>query len=358
MIYDAAVVGAGPSGASAAFTLEKSGLNIVLIDKEKFPRPKPCAGVLPPRIFSEIEVPKEVVEKPLYGYRIFSPSGLCVESKFPKPGIIVRRENFDSYLISRLKCEPKQMRIVSYEIEKDFVRLHNEKETFCAKVVVGCDGANSLFINVVQKDAVSDIRLNDMALAMQYEISLSDGMIDEKIGNWFEVYYTLINGYGWISPIKGAVKVGVGGVTEDFKKNIKQILDDFIETEIVASKIKNGQVIKKEAHLIPMKGPLSTLSADRLLLCGDAGGFVFPGTGEGIYYAIKSGRIAGSVLAQALKDGALNAEYLTKAYNEQLEKNGLLSLRQVDFVEDVLSDADKAEKYVKKLGKLGEGNIL
>jgi geranylgeranyl reductase family protein len=358
LIFDAAIVGAGPAGASAAFTLEKLGYNIVLIDKEGFPRPKPCAGVLPPRIFSEIEVPKEVVERSLYGYRIFSPSGKCVESKFPKAGIIVRRENFDSYLLSRLKCEPKQMRIVNCKIEKDHVKLSGEKGTFCAKAVVGCDGANSLFKKMVQKDETPRKNENDMALAMQYEISHSDGVIDERIGNWFEVYYTLLNGYGWVSPIKGAVKVGVGGVTEDFKKNIKKILDDFIEREDVANKLKNGQMVKTEAHLIPMIGPLSTLSVDRLFLCGDAGGFVFPGTGEGIYYAIKSGRIAARVLGQALKDDDLDAESLTKAYNEQLEKNGLLSLRQVDFVEKVLSDANKAETYVRKLGKLGEGSIL
>jgi flavin-dependent dehydrogenase len=107
-----------------------------------------------------------------------------------------------------------------------------------------------------------------------------------------------------------------------------------------------------------MKGPRTTLSADRLLLCGDAGGFVFPGTGEGIYYAIKSGRIAGNVIDWALKNLSLDAKSLNKAYNEQLEKNGLLSLRQVDFVEEVLSDANKAEKYVNKLEKLGEGTIL
>jgi flavin-dependent dehydrogenase len=152
--------------------------------------------------------------------------------------------------------------------------------------------------------------------------------------------------------------VGVGGVTEDFKKNIKKILDDFIKREDVATRLRDGQLVKKEAHLIPMKGPHSILSAHRLLLCGDAGGFVFPGTGEGIYYAIKSGRIAGSVLDQALKDDDLDAESLKKAYNEKLEKNGLLSLRHVDFIEDVLSDAYKAEKYVNKLAKLGEGNIL
>ena len=197
-----------------------------------------------------------------------------------------------------------------------------------------------------------------MALAMQYEISLSDGKIDERIGNWFEVYYTLSYGYGWISPIKGAVKVGIGGVTEDFKKNIKKILDGFIKRENVANKLMDGQVVKTEAHLIPIIGPLSTLAADRLILCGDAGGFVFPGTGEGIYYAIKSGRIAGSVIGQALKNDNLDADSLSKAYNEQLEKNGLLSLRHIDFMENVLSDANKAETYVRKLGKLGEGNIL
>ena len=99
VIYDMVVVGAGPAGTSAALTLEKHGYNILLVDKDAFPRNKVCAGVLPPRIFSELEIPEDVIERPLVGYRIFSPAGQTVESAFPKAGVIVRRERFDYFLV-------------------------------------------------------------------------------------------------------------------------------------------------------------------------------------------------------------------------------------------------------------------
>ena len=98
-----------------------------------------------------------------------------------------------------------------------------------------------------------------------------------------------------------------------------------------------------------MAGPQKQLTADRTILVGDAGGFVFPGTGEGIYYAIKSGRLAGEVVIQAFDEQRSDREYLEKLYNEKLRANGLLSLRDVDFIENVLSSSENVEKYLRKL---------
>jgi geranylgeranyl reductase family protein len=349
LIYDVAIVGAGPAGAQAAFTLEKKGFNIIIIDKQEFPRTKPCAGVLPPRIFSEVEVPNNIIERPLEGYKLVSPSGYIVRSSFPNPGIIVRREIFDSYLLSRLECTPTMARVDRIETQNDHIKIDCAGETLLARTLIGADGANSQIRRSIQEfQGQNEISLEN-AIALQYEVSIPNKKVDEVFGNWFEVHYTLRYGYGWISPLKGAVKVGVGGVGADFKNNVKSVLDDFLEH---VNLLEIGKIIKTEAHLIPMKGPLKILSSNRVLLCGDAGGFVFPGTGEGIYYAIKSGRIAAEVLSWGLENQCLDAEPLGERYNIELEKKGLLSLRQVDFIEGVLSDSEKAESYVRKLGKL------
>jgi geranylgeranyl reductase family protein len=352
LIYDVAIVGAGPAGSSAAYSLENAGYNIILIDKEEFPRPKPCAGVLPPRIFSELEVPKEIVERPLDGYRIFSPSGLNMESSFSNPGIIVRREKFDDFLVKRFNSNLERLRISSYEVKKDFIKVGGEEGSYKSKIVIAADGANSIFRKIALKD--SGMNQSDFAMAMQYEISLSHENIAERIGNWFEVFYSLSYGYGWISPLKDAVKVGVGGISDEFKKNTKKILDDFLENDEIKKKIEGGKIIKTEGHRIPMKGPYLTLTADRLLFCGDAGGFVFPGTGEGIYYAIKSGRVAAEAIINVFENQKFDSKFLQTKYTEKLEKNGLTSLRDVDFVERVLSSSEKAEKYVSRLKKLKE----
>jgi geranylgeranyl reductase family protein len=352
LIYDVAIVGAGPAGASAAYALEQLDYRIVLIDKERFPRNKPCAGVLPPRIYSELKIPANIIERPLEGYRLFSPLGTIVESTFAERGLIVRRDKFDNFLVRRLKTELERMRVTSCMLHKDFVEVKGDKSSLRAKVLVGADGINSVVRKMVGISEIGKNKSMDMALAIQYEISLSQKKIDEMIGNWFEVYYSIPFGYGWISPLKNAVKVGLGCVSTDFKKNSKQILDEFLERPYIKEKIMDGKIEGLESHLIPMRGPLNKLTADRTVLVGDAGGFVFPGTGEGIFYAIKSGRIAAEVIAQALKENRHDAEYLGILYHEKLEKHGLISLREVDFVEEVLSSPEKADNYLKKLKKL------
>jgi flavin-dependent dehydrogenase len=152
--------------------------------------------------------------------------------------------------------------------------------------------------------------------------------------------------------LKDSIKVGLGGVTENFKKDSKKILKEFLGQDVIRDKVGEGEIIGFEAHMIPMKGPHMNLASDRLLICGDAGGFVFPGTGEGVYYAIKSGRIAAEVADFSLKNDNHNMEFLSKCYEENLERNGLISLRDVDFVENVLSCSENAEKYVLKLRNL------
>jgi geranylgeranyl reductase family protein len=354
LIYDAAIVGAGPAGSSAAYVLKKEGYNIILIDKEEFPRSKPCAGVLPPRIFSELQIPEDIVERPLDGYRIISSSKMIVESHFPKPGIIVRRDKFDDFMLKRSKCNLTKMRIINCEIDSDSIKIIGKDGSFQAKIIVAADGANSIIRKVMSKSHTDYVDSTDSAMAMQYEISQANQTINERIGNWFEVYYTFSRGYGWISPLSESVKVGVGGVSSDFKNNIKKVLDDFLENEEIKKKISDGNIIKTEVHQIPMKGPFRKLAWDRVIFCGDAGGFVFPGTGEGVFYAIKSGRIAAEIIKEALIEQKFNANHLQRKYTELLEKNGLISLRDVDFIENVLSSPERAERYLRKLKKLSE----
>jgi geranylgeranyl reductase family protein len=335
LIYDAAIIGAGPAGASCAYALEKAGYNIIIIDKEKFPRPKPCAGVLPPRIFSELDVPEDISERPLSGYRI----------------IIVRREKFDDFLVSRLNTELKLDRATDFSLDADSAVVDCINESFKARIVIGCDGVHSAMRKVMDKTGMKDGPLS-MALALQYEISLPKEVIDERSGNWFEVFYTIPYGYGWISPLKDALKVGIGGISDELKKNSKNCLEDFLKHPKITERIAGGENVGTEAHLIPMQGPFHILTGERLLLCGDAGGFVFPGTGEGVYYALKSGRIAAEVVEHAFKEGRFDTEFLAGSYNEKLEKNGLTALRDVDFVNKVLSSPENADKYIKRLKKL------
>ena len=349
VIYDVVVVGAGPAGSSAALSLEKQGINILLVDKEAFPRNKVCAGVLPPRIFSELEIPEDVIERPLAGYRVFSPSGYMVESAFSNPGAIVNREQFDYFLVNRLKSRPKHVRVTDCVQGEDFITVIGDDFSAKAKIVIGCDGVSS---RVKKECFVNDsdmIRKGDMALGGQYEVSLPTKEIDENFGNWFEVFYTIPYGYFWVTPLRNEVKVGCGGTSDEFKNNSRAVLEEFMRSEGIKKRLANGDTARFESHLIPMRGPHEVLASDRALVAGDAGGFVFPGTGEGVFYAVKSGRIAAEVAGAALEEGRFDSQFLEEMYSKNLEKNGLLSLRDVDFVDRVLASPEKAEQYIKKL---------
>jgi geranylgeranyl reductase family protein len=346
MIFDVAIVGAGPTGACAAAQLLEHFDSVLLLDKAEFPRDKLCAGVLPPRIHSLVDIPQDVCQRPLSGYRIFAPSGRSVESSFPRKGVMVERRAFDEFLLGKVKTDLVYDRITRIEPADDLIGLVGEEGTYQARMVIGADGVNS----VVRK--ALEIHMDKIAMAVQVDISLPQVAISERVGDWFEVYYILPRGYGWLSPMKDGVKVGMGGISEDFKKNPTEHLNRFLEH--IKDKIDGGERCEVKHWRIPMGGPLEVLAGHRCLLAGDAGGFVYPGTGEGVYYGMKSGILAAQTVKEAFDQGNFDQGFLQETYSKKLEAGGLLSLRDVAFIEEVLATEETAEKYVKRLSLLGK----
>jgi geranylgeranyl reductase family protein len=344
--HDVIIIGAGPAGTSVARALQDTDLSILLLDKSEFPRPKSCGGVLPPRIYSELEIPDELQERPLEGYRIFSGSGRKVESKFPKPGLMVNRLKFDEFLVKSLNMEVEKAQISDLKITSEYIEATGKNDSYRAKIVVGADGINS----VVRKHC--GFELESVATTAQYEFSVPREVIDEQIGNWFEVYYIIPNGYAWIVPLKESVKIGMGSISPDFKKNPKKALDEFLTDPLVKNKILNCSQLDFQVYRVPMGGPLETLAADRTLLIGDAGGFVYPGTGEGVYYGVKSGRVAGETIKELIETGKFDLGSINNIYIPKLTANGLLSLRDSEFLKNTLASPESIEKYIKKLSIL------
>ena len=119
--------------------------------------------------------------------------------------------------------------------------------------------------------------------------------------------------------------------------------------DVIKEKLNKAKAIGKEAAIIPMAGPLVKPVSNQILFAGDAGGFVYPGTGEGIYYAMKSGIAAGKTISHMLYENCNDSNKIQKKYVDELEKNGLMILRDVNFIEKNLSSLENAENYVKKI---------
>lgn len=343
-VYDVAVVGAGPAGLTAMLELEKHFDSLLLLERKKFPRNKLCAGVLPPRIHELVTIPDEVRQRPLKGYRIHSPSGLSVESKFLREGVIVNRKDFDAFLLERVNTKLTHQKVMGLKFKQNHVQIQGEKTSYQAKIVIGADGVNSIIRKAINAP------MQKIALAMQTDISLPEAIINDLIGNWFEVYYFFPYGYGWISPLKDSVKVGLGGISSAFWKEPKKFFNRFFD--LISEKIANRERGTLRTWRIPMSGPLEILAGERSFLVGDAGGFVYPGTGEGVYYGMKSGKIAGETIKEAFEQNRYDKFFLQNIYSQKLAESSLLVLRSTTFIEDVLASNEAAEKYVKRLAIL------
>ncbi|MGQ9582011.1 MAG: FAD-dependent monooxygenase [Thermoplasmatota archaeon] len=365
---DVGIVGAGPAGASAALALEGLGVRYVLIERCALPRPKPCAGVLPPGIEEALgPLPRRAYERRVQGYYLHTESGLTFLSRFDRPGYTVDRRRFDEWLLSRLRERPVRAELLGVTQAAARVHARTSAGELVCKVLIGADGSGSRVRSSV------GIGRGPVALACQTAIPMPPAEVNRRTGAWFHIFYVVPGGYGWVAPHRSSLRVGVGSLRPG--RSGPRGLMDFLKRREVARLTGGlegggpeapgaslggdsggpGSPLARalEAHTIPMGGPLPKVARGRVLLAGDAGGFVFPGTGEGIRFALASGAAAARAAALWLRRDARPRE-LEREYLRALEAEGLLSLRSVDFSR-ALRTPERAERYVRGLRAISGG---
>jgi geranylgeranyl reductase family protein len=323
--FDVAVVGAGPSGAGAAKRCADFGLNTVIVEKQALPRVKLCGGAISIRTLPLVgaEVPEELIEQRIKGFRFYSPALKPID-KISKEimGISVKRDAFDAFLTGlavKAGCKLIQANpLTDLKVDEKGVNLSLKKgENINAKLVIGADGVNSL---VAQKAGIRQhFPTTQVALCLESNIPLQKSDMTKLNTDLLELYFTNIAyGYGWVFPKRSGVSVGIGGSLAQIE-NPRQIFDDFCKTvsDLKGIKIEAGTL---GAHLEPAGGFNYKVVSDRTLLVGDAAGFADPFTGEGIYYAIKSGQIAADTAKEALKRGRFDSGFLFKKYAKTCDK--------------------------------------
>ena len=340
---DVVIVGAGPAGSSAARELERLGVACVLLDRAAFPREKPCAGILPPKITDLTgPIPDGVLDRRIRGYMLHTASGAAFRSPFARPGYAVDRSRFDDWLVSRLRTHPRCETFLDATDEGGPVRVRTAGSEIGCRILVGADGVSS------RVRAITRVPPGRMAVACQASIPMSGPKISEMTGDWFHVLYLVPGGYGWVAPHSEKLLVGIGSLLPKYAG--RKALEKFLSTPQVQALTGGSEIDEVRAHRIPMSGPSKRIGQGRMILAGDAGGFVFPGTGEGIRFAMASGNCAAQAAAYAIGEGGTGAR-LQGDYRRRLSEEGLLSLREVDF-QKVLRTPESAERYVRKLTSL------
>ncbi len=314
------VVGASVGGSIAANTLRELGVEAILLERD-LNYVKPCGGAVPPLVFSEYHLPEDLIDRKVTTAVVASPrqmSEFPVASSHPSDRdfiAMVRREKFDRYIRQRavergatliegkftgLEIGPAGVR-VSYETPQRTTR-HLD-----ATAVIGADGAYSAVAKALGLERLP------MAVAYQERIQLP-----EHAMHYWEQRAALYLGddvspdlYAWVFPKYDHVAAGIGagaGKTQHARQllsNLKIRLKD---------QLGEGRSILFEAHHLPMH-PRKHLSYDRVALIGDAAGLVQATSGEGIYWAMKSGEMAARAIAAHMANPS--AEHLRRDYDAQ-----------------------------------------
>lgn len=324
MKYDAIVVGAGPAGSTAAKYLAEKGVKTLLVDKEDFPRKKPCGGGLPTRVLQQYPYVNELVNSISYGSITHSSSlryNFEIIRDQPLLATVFRNE-FDFGLVKFAQKSGatfqggKKVKDLTIQKSKAKIRFEDGKEIE-TQIVLGCDGMRSI---VAKKTGLCKKHEKICVCIMQEQPmtkkQLDHYFTDKRITHIF-IKAQGIAGYGWIFPKKDGINIGLGEFksatdTSESKPRLKDIYKKYIAT------LKENKILPQEFPMKNLEGgtlpvfPLEKTYANRVLLCGDAAGFINPITGEGIYYAMSSGEMAASVASEALKAKDTSEHYLSK----------------------------------------------
>ena len=324
MVYDVIIVGAGPAGSTAAKNLAEKGIKVLLLDKAAFPREKPCGGGLPTRVQKRFPYIEPFIDSVSYGSNTYSSS---LRYKFElireKPFLMmVLRKDFDFGLLSLAQQAGATFSagksVVDVVVQKDKVSVMlDDGQTIETQAVIGCDGMHSV---VAEKTNLSK-KLEVLCITLMQEQPMTPKQLTTFFTKKHLIYLLIkahgVAGYAWVFPKKNCVNIGIGEFQSAVSKARPKI--PLKETyEALITLLKEKKLLPAEFPIENLRGstlpifPLEKTCGDRVLLCGDAAGFVNPITGEGIYYAMVSGHIAANVIAEGLKAHDLSHHFLSR----------------------------------------------
>jgi geranylgeranyl reductase family protein len=309
--YDVIIVGGGPAGSTAARRIAQRNLNVLLLDKAVFPRVKPCAGGMTDRVRNALDFSiDEVVQRRSYGQRVISPSGTIVDCTRPvATGDMLMRDEFDTLLLRKAEEAGAKIRegvkVVNAEQDADKTTVTtSEGERIDAKYLVGADGINSVVARKLK--FYKGWPANDAAICIEIEAEVGEeavericGVSHDKKGVAVNIYFGPIPfGYIWCFPKKSILSLGAGCMQAK-AKNIRGLFNKWFEDFKEKYDI-DPKIISDTAARVPYSGAVKKTVIGRTILIGDAAGFVYPFSGEGIVLGVQSAIIAAPVLERAV----------------------------------------------------------
>jgi geranylgeranyl reductase family protein len=286
--YDVVVVGAGPAGSSAALAARRLGASVLLLDKAAFPRDKACGDGIAPHALDVLRdlgvTGVETGYRPVPALRLIGPRGTAATRPLARPTYTIPRTVFDARLVAAAVAAGATLvrhTVRTVEVRDDCVELDG---SIRAGTVVGADGAYSTVRRALGQAGNPD---GTLALAIRgYAAATGDEqhIVTAPAKQW--------PAYAWNFPIgDGRANIGYGEVLRGDPLTRQRLLD---RLGALMSTVDISGTMSLRAHHLPLSTHRPVPGRGRLLLAGDAYSLVNPITGEGIFYAVLSGSLAGA----------------------------------------------------------------
>lgn len=343
------IVGGGPAGAIAARDLARAGIDTTLIERAP-DGAKPCGGGVSLAAFGEFGIPSSAIERSVRTLTLVSPVGARADIVLDdSPLVMVRRQVFDSMLREMARSAGAKILtgnvVRAWAVPSPGVRVTMDggrTTEIGADLILAADGANS----VVARSLGRPVERTCFGIQEWVEFSPS---LAARYGERCEFHFRADvspDFYGWVFPKKEALTVGTGTALSR-ARSLPKFLSELKRS--IGPDLADRPVLRREVFPIPIGriGPIGmtrpSLFAGSVLFLGDAAGLVMPTSGEGIYYAMKSGEIAAwAVRENSARPGRIGRAYAAEWKRAFDRRYAVMGRLQAFFYRD----DDRREKLV------------
>jgi geranylgeranyl reductase family protein len=354
-LFDLIVVGAGPAGAATALEARRlrADAAVLLVDKAAFPRDKPCGDGIGPHAVDELAAlgAAGVLDgyPPVSRLRFRAPDGTEVAGEMARPNRVVPRQVLDARLVEAAVASGAVLHrshVRALEDRGDRVVLDGE---LAGRVVVGADGANSAVRRLL---GLAGNPPDDVAIAVRGYAPAPPGppeqFVDWVPHGWPAYAWCFATGTGLANVGYGLLRSRLDGGRAVLYGRLRTLLPGL---EADAATLR--------AHHLPLSTYRPPPGRGRVLLAGDAASLVNPVSGEGIYYALASGRLAAAAALGAPSEPfPAYRELLDRALGRHFRHATLLAraIRHRRLATATMAAAGSSQRLFDSLVEFGLGH--